>query len=76
MLELEKRRLQKYKELEDRNQSVTLTSEKEFCSKEREIVRQIKQITGSVGAVSQLSEQKWLISNPSATGMKWEIGDD
>ncbi|KAJ8449951.1 hypothetical protein Cgig2_029313 [Carnegiea gigantea] len=50
-LELEKRRLQEYKELEDRNQSVTLTSEKEFRSKEREIVRQIKQITGSVGAV-------------------------
>uniref|UniRef100_A0A7C9AGN5 Uncharacterized protein n=1 Tax=Opuntia streptacantha TaxID=393608 RepID=A0A7C9AGN5_OPUST len=50
-LKLERRRLQKYKELVERYQSMNLTSEKELRSKEREIVRQIKQIIGSVGAV-------------------------
>ncbi|KMT07591.1 hypothetical protein BVRB_6g147230 [Beta vulgaris subsp. vulgaris] len=50
-LKLEARRIQTYKELEDRNQSIISSSNMDFRPKEREIARQINQVTCSISSV-------------------------
>ncbi|KAJ4962077.1 hypothetical protein NE237_021987 [Protea cynaroides] len=45
-LKAEAERLRKYKELDENNQQLRLTSNKDFRSYERQIARRIKQITG------------------------------
>ncbi|KAH9621013.1 hypothetical protein KSS87_022217 [Heliosperma pusillum] len=65
-LKLEERRLQSYKELEDRNHSLLSGANTDLRPKEREIARRIKQISGSVeNVVSKTSEFLKIFNDPA-----------
>ncbi|XVE92291.1 hypothetical protein REPUB_Repub01dG0084500 [Reevesia pubescens] len=64
-LNLERGRLQKLKELEERNQSLRSTSNQDFSSTERHIARLIRQIRGTKENVStKASELIKIFNNP------------
>lgn len=64
-LKLEERRLQTYKELEDRNQLMISGSHMDFRPKEREIGRRIRQISGTIDSVrSKANEFLQIFNDP------------
>ncbi|KAL9241134.1 hypothetical protein vseg_015278 [Gypsophila vaccaria] len=65
-LKIEEKRLQIYKEIEERNQSILSGSNMDLRPKEREIARRIKQISGSHESVrSRASDLLKIFNDPS-----------
>ncbi|XP_059446123.1 mRNA export factor GLE1 isoform X2 [Corylus avellana] len=62
-LNLEQGRLQKFKEIDERNQALRLTYNKDFSSFERHIARLIRQISGTKEIVSEKSHDIFKIFN-------------
>ncbi|XVF02594.1 hypothetical protein REPUB_Repub04eG0188000 [Reevesia pubescens] len=62
-LNLERESLQKLKELDERNQSLRLSSNEDFGSTERHIARLIRQIRGTTNNVSKKAEELIKIFN-------------